>query len=218
MRTLSAALLAAQQADNRVPAIRILINSINYSSRLLFLEHREEVYRDSATIVLDNADRGLDSVATADSNLLGFRFRIAYGYDTGNAVAEPNGDGVSKEYSESADLWVKTQQMISEEGNLTCVLGCEGQWSYLRERHIIALLESIVGIDPSEVIDDPYFKKVFDATKTVYELLEQVIENAFGTTPGMSLNAFAGVQDGIINAFRPIFTLEENPYAAVVLK
>ena len=214
MRTLSAALLAAQQATKRIPAIRILINSVDYSSRLLRLEHREEPYRDYARIVLNNADRGLDSVASLSTNLLGYRFRIAYGYDTGEVVAEPNGDGVSKEYSETADLWVKTQQMITEPGGLVCVLECEGQWGYLREQHVMALIDQVQLGDPSEVTDDPYFVAAFDKTKTVYELIESVIQNAFGWT----LNATPSPDDGILNGpFKPYFSLEKWPYAATVL-
>ena len=224
MRTLSAALLAAQQADNRVPAIRVLINSVDYSSRLLFVEHHEEPHRDYTTIVLDNADRGLDSVATASTNLLGHRFRIAYGYVTGNVVAEPNGDGATKEYVDSADLWVKGQQMISKEGQLFCVLFCEGQWTYLREQHVMAMpaATSIEITAPSKVkaeieggnADTPYFAAVFERTKTVYELIELIIEGAFSWT----LNATPSPDDGILNDFRPVKSIEEHPYASVLLR
>ena len=215
-RTLSAALLAAQQAASRTPAIRILINGVNYSSRLLLLEHREEPYRDEATIVLNNSDRGLYSVSLPTSNLMGYRFRIAYGYYTGEIVAEPNGDGAGNEYVETADLWVKTQQIVSEEGHNVCILGCQGQWYYLREQRVMATLdaEAVKALDPAKVTNDPYFKKVFDGTMTVYQLIESVLENAIGWT----LNAVPATNDGIIAAYKPVFTLEELPYAGVSLR
>ncbi len=213
MRTLSADLLAEQLATQRKPAVRVLINSIDYSARVLFVEHHEEPYRDYATIILNNADRGLDSVATAATNLLGHRFRIAYGHVTGQVVAEPNGDGATKEYSESADLWVKSQQMVSSQGQLVCVLYCEGQWSYLREQRVMALGDQMEVGDPAEVGDDPFFGAVFDRTKTPYELMESVLENAMGWT----FNA-APADDGILTTFLPVFSLEELPYAAVILR
>ncbi len=213
-RTLSAELLTAQQGTKRKPAIRININSVDYSARLLSLEHHEEPYRDYATIILNNADRGLDSVSTGATNLLGRRFRIAYGHNTGQTVAEPNGDGAGNEYVDSADLWVKSQQIISSEGQLAVKLYCEGQWMYLREQRMMALAGNIETGDPDKVGDDPYFASVFERTKTVHELIESALENAIGWT----LNAFAGVQDSIINAFKPVYTLEELPYAAVVLR
>jgi len=71
MRTISGTLLAAQQATQRKPYIRVVINSVDYSDRVLFVEHHEEPYRDYATIILQNADRGLDAISTSGSNLLG---------------------------------------------------------------------------------------------------------------------------------------------------
>ena len=213
-RTLSADLLAAQQATGRKPAIRININSVDYSSRLLLLEHHEEPYRDYATIILNNADRGLDSVSTGTTNLLGRRFRIAYGHYTGQTVAEPNGDGAGNEYVDSADLWVKSQQMVSSEGQLVVQLYCEGQWMYAREQRVMALAEQIAVGDPDEVGSDPYFASVFERTKTIYELIESVIENALGWT----LSAAPATDDGILTNFKPVFTLEELPYAAMVLR
>lgn len=215
-RTLSADLLTAQQATQRKPAIRILINDVDYSDRLLFLEHHEEPYRDYATIILSNSDRGLDDVATEDNNLTGYRFRIAYGYYTGQTVAEPNGDGAGNEYVDSADLWVKSQQMISSPGQLVCVLYCEGQWAYLREQRVMALPDpsAIEVFDPSKVTDDPYFISTFEGTKSVYSLIESVLESAMGWT----LDAAPATDDGILTDFSPHYSLEELPYAAAVLR
>ena len=210
-RTLSATLLAAQKATSRIPYIRVVINSVDYSSKVLFVEHHEEPYSDYATIVLNNADRGLDSVATLTTNLLGRRFGIGYGYTT----------GAGNEYSESADLWVKQQKMVSMPGSLTCELYCEGQWEYLSEQRLMAGVTGGMAIgDPDEVGDDPYFISVFERTHTVYELLEMVLgaAGAFGTTPGMTLSAAPSPDDDILSEFKPYFTLDGLPYASEVLR
>lgn len=213
-RVISAELLAAQMATKRKPYKKVVINSIDYSSRVLFIEHHEEPYRDWATIILDNHDRGLDAVATATTNLLGYRFRIGNGHYTGNNVAEPDGDNAGHEYSYSADLWVKKQQMISSPGQLVCQLYCEGQWMYLREQRVMALANAIAIGDPAFVGDDPYYLAVFDRTKTPYQLIESTLESAMGWT----FNATPSPDDGILNTFRLLFSLEELPYAATILR
>ena len=197
-RAVSGTLLAAQQAPKRKPYTRVVINSVDYSSRVLFIEHHEEAYRDYATIILDNHDRIFDFVS-----LSGYRFRIGYGLTT----------GAGSEYYETADLWVKTQSKVSSPGQLVCQLYCEGQWMYMRDQRMMALLNELAVGDPDKVGADPYFIGTFEKTKTVYELIESVIENAMGWT----LNAFAGTQDGIINSFKPVYSLDGLPNAADVL-
>lgn len=210
-RTISAELLAAQQATKRKPYIRVVINSIDYSDRVLFVEHHEEPYRDYASIVLSNADRGLDSVGAKENNLLGFRFKIGYGYYTGQTVAEPNGDGAGNEFSYSADLWVKSQQMVSSPGQLVCVLYCEGQWGYLREQRVMALADNVGVVDPDEIEDPQVIITIED--KTVYELIESTLEDAFSWT----LNAAPSPDDDILTSFKPVFSFGGYPYAAAVL-
>lgn len=217
-RTLSAELLAKQKSTQRKPAIRVLINSVDYSDRLLFVEHHEEPYRDYATIILNNSDRGLDAVSTLVNNLLGYRFRIAYGYVTGEVVAEPNGDGATKEYVETADMWVKSQQIISSGGLLVCQLYCEGQWNYMREQRVMALSATGVSFDvfdPDVAVQDEdiSYSAIFDKTHTVYELFESLIEGAMGWT----LDASPSPDDGILNTFKPVFSLEQLPSAASLI-
>uniref|UniRef100_A0A6M3IH95 Uncharacterized protein n=1 Tax=viral metagenome TaxID=1070528 RepID=A0A6M3IH95_9ZZZZ len=180
------------------------------------IEHHEEAYRDYATIILSNADRTLDAVATSSVNLLGYKLRIAYGYVTGNAVAEPNGDNNTKEYAETADLWVKTQQMVTAEGELTCQLYCEGMWNYMREQRVMAWIGAMTIVDPDMVQADPdaAFSSTFEKTHSVYELLRSTIEDAIG----FSLDNFTGTQDGIINDFYPVMSVEEMPTAAVFIR
>lgn len=182
-RTITDTLLAAQVAASNTPYIRIYINSVDYSSRLLALEHHEEAYRDRAIIVLRN-----DDLALSDVDFTGQQFKIGYGHVT---IA-------SNEYSETADLWVKNQQFTSAPGQQVCLLYAEGMWMRLREQRVMA------GVTGSA----PFYDNTFNATHTVYSLIELVIESAMSWT----LSAFAGAQDGIINTFQPVIDINQMPY------
>ncbi len=126
--TITQALIDAQNGA-RTPHIRIFINGVDYTSRLLYLEHHEEAYRDRAVIGLSNRDNSLDSL-----NLDGEEFEIAYGYITGNNVAEPLGNGATAEHVYAPTLWVKSHQIISIQGERIYQIYAEGMWMYLRER------------------------------------------------------------------------------------
>lgn len=182
-REISPALLAAQVAASNTPYIRIYINSVDYSSRLLALEHHEEAYRDRAIIVLRNDDLALSSV-----DFTGHQFKIGYGHVT----------TASNEYSETADLWVKNQQFTSSPGQQVCLLYAEGMWMRLREQRVMA------GVTGSAT----FYDNTFNATHTVYALIELIIENALSWT----LSAFGGTQDGIINTFKPVIDINQMPY------
>lgn len=262
-RPISSTLLSTQQGTQRKPYKKVVINSVDYSSRVLFVEHHEEPYRDYATIILNNKDRGLDSVATLASNLLGYRFRIGHGFVTNDAgstwtasTSYAVGDSVvassiryyciiaglsdatnepswptvgntvvdgtvtweygcvsANEYSSSADLWVKSQQMISSPGQLVCQLYCEGQWMYAREQKIIATSDPPSSIGLVDEADIPYTAPVFNGTHTVYQLVELIIEGVFGWT----LNAAPSTDDGILTTFKPVFSFAEWPDAASAL-
>ena len=200
MRTLSTELQAEQEAVSNTPYTRIYVNDTDYSDRLLYNEHHEEAYRDRATVILRNDDRALD-IATVD--LTGKFFRIGYGHITGEAVAEPNGNNDTAEYAYAAPLWVKNQWVTSMEGIVVCQLYCTGAWAYLREQRVMAYGSA------------PYYNFQFNATHTIYELIEEVVETAMG----WSLAASPTVDDGILNDFKPIFDVNEMPYenAASVL-
>lgn len=151
MREISGTLEIAQASASATPYIRIYIGGNDYSSRLLSLEHREEAYRDRATIILRNDDRTLDEV-----DLAGEYFEIGYGHHTGE------GD----EYSNAPGLWVKSQQFISMEGVLACQLQCEGMWMLLRELRVL-----IAG-------NPPAYDVVYAGTHTVYQLMALVLAAA----------------------------------------
>lgn len=188
MRTLSATLLAAQKATSASPYIRIYINSTDYSSKLLALEHHEEAYRDRATIVLQNEDLALNDV-----DLLGEQFEIGYGHTT-SAGNEYVGDGTSEDGV--APLWVKSQEIVSAPGQLVCVLACEGMWMRLRE---LRIMTGVTG-------DAPVYSSVFEATHTVEELIELVM-----TAMGWTWTAVSN-GDGIIDDFKPVFAVNQLPY------
>lgn len=175
--------LAAQVAASNTPYIRIYINSVDYSSRLLALEHHEEAYRDRAIIVLRN-----DDLALSDVDFTGQQFKIGYGHVT----------AASDEYSETADLWVKNQQFTSSPGQQVCLLYAEGMWMRLREQRVMA------GVTGSE----PFYDNLFNATHTIYALIELVIENAMSWT----LTALGTQDDSIIDTFKPVFDINQMPY------
>ncbi len=138
MRVIHADLKTAQESASNTPYIYIYINSTDYSSRLLSLEHVEEPYRDRATIILDNSDRTLDP-GTVD--LRGKEFSIGYGYNTtsGNRYCG-DGDGTDG----TPTLWVKSQHISSLEGESVCVLSCEGVWMKLRELQYLVTATNVV--------------------------------------------------------------------------
>ena len=188
MRTIHADLLTAQQSGAANPFIHLEINNINYTHRLISLTHKEEPYRDRATIVLTNSDHHFDSTT---NDLRGKAFSIGYGYTTisGDRYC---GDGDGSDGTPT--LWVKSQSMVSMEGKLVCILDCEGGWVKLREFTFI------------HTSDPPYFNIPFTATDTIYELIDKLLIEA-----GFTLNALGSEDDGIIGDFQPIVTV--NPLA-----
>jgi len=176
MRSISSALETAQKDYSVTPTVHLVIGGTNYSSRILVLEHIEEAYAEQATIVIRNDDRDLDN-----DNLLGEYFEVGY--------------GAGGDYVNTPGLWVKSQQFVSFEGKLACVLWCEGYWALLRELRVM-----IVG-------DPPTYDAVYDRTHTVYELIKLVLESA-----GFTLEALGTQDDGIINTFKPWFDINEMPY------
>jgi len=175
-------LIDAQNGTKRVPYIRIY-RGADYSSRLEYLEHHEEAYRERAIIGLSNRDNVLDAV-----DMDGYQFWVGYGHTT----------GAGDEYVNTAPLWVKSHQIISIEGERIYQMYAEGMWMRLREQKVIA------GITGSA----PLYDNVFAGTKTVYELMELIIEGAMGWT----LDALGTADDGIINTFKPIFDVNQLPY------
>ncbi len=241
--TISQALIDTQLVSGRKPYIKIFINSTDYSSRLLYIEHHEEAYRDRAVIGLSNRDNTLD-----DLDLDGKEFEIGYGYDT---TAQ---GGSSTDKVDTATLWVKSHQIISIQGERIYQIYAEGMWMYLREKKVMAGItvwnasaayvvnqeigpttpnghsykcttagtsdsseptfptgSGVTVTDGSVVwtengIASPY-SNVFNATHTVYGLIELIIEGALGWTLEDT-----PPDDGIIDTFSPVFEINQLPF------
>ena len=241
--TISQALIDTQNVSGRIPYIKIYINSTDYSSRLLYIEHHEEAYRDRAVIGLNNRDNSLDTV-----DLDGCEFEIGYGYNTTDQ------GGSSTDKVDTATIWVKSHQIISIQGERIYQIYAEGLWMYLRERKVIAgitiwaasksyvLNQSIGPTTPNghryvcttagtsgsteptwttgsgdtvadgsvvwteDGVADPY-SNTFNATHTVYGLMELIIEGALGWTLEDT-----PPDDGIIDTFSPVFEINKLPY------
>jgi len=187
MRSISATMLQAQKASGKVPYIRVVINTVDLSSRLLFLEHIEEPYRERATLIFRNDDRYFDNL-----DFRGYNFQIGYGFTTG-AGNEYCGDGSS---DGTPRLYVKQQEIISSEGEVVCQLYCEGLWMFLRGRYAQAIAEN-------EGAPAPLYQYTFNEFSddyTIYQLIEDIIETVLGWTLE---NSIAGGSDGIIDVIYP---------------
>ena len=189
MRDLHADLLAAQTSGAADPYIYLNINSTNYTPRLVALEHIEEPYRDRAVIILANSDRHFN-----DTDLRGKSFTIGYGYTCSGSTDRYLGEGSNPAMP---TLWVKSQSMVSMEGELVCILECEGGWMMLRE-FICTILS-----------EPAYFNQLFKSTDSVYQLITKAIAVADFTLS--SASDIYGI-DGIILNFFPQFTANPETY------
>ena len=202
MRTIHADLKTAQELVSNTPYIVISINDVggagavdygtgNASNPLISFEWIEEPYRERATIVIDNSNRGLDP-GTLD--LRGSSFFIGTGYNTtsGNKYC---GDGAGS--TATPTLWVKSQHTTSIEGKVVCVLTCEGMWAKLREIRYLAVGEA------------PYYNVPYGATQTIKEIIALALTEAT-----MTLNATYG-DDSIIHTLKPYFTINEPPFESL---
>ncbi len=123
MRTLSATLLAKQKTGIGVPYIRVYLVAkagtpiYDYTTRLLYLQHREEPFGGDANVGLDNSDLLLAS------NMKGYKLTLGYGYVT----------GAGNEYSNSAPLWVISHPQQSAEGKVITELVCIDSWQRLAQ-------------------------------------------------------------------------------------
>lgn len=198
--TITQALIDTQGDASRTPYIDITIDGTNYWSRLEYYEYHEEAYRDRATIGLNNRDGTLDAV-----DMDGEEFEIKPGYDSSGH------GGSTTDTVALPTLWVKSHQIISVMGERIYQIYAEGQWMRLREQRVIA------GVTGSANQGAPY-SNTFDATRTVYGLMELILEGAMSWTlnPLPSTDASPPdnqtVDDGIINSFRPVFDINQMPF------
>ncbi len=184
--TITQALIDTQNVSGRKPYISININSVEYWSRLEYIEYHEEAYRERAIIGLSNRDNSLD-----DLDIDGEEFEIKTGHDTTDQ------GGNSTDTVTHATMWVKSHQIISIQGERIYQISAEGMWIRLREQKVIS------GVTGPQ---DQMYSNVFNATNTVYELMELIIEGALGWTLVIAPN------DGIINTFKPVFSINQMPF------
>ncbi|KKK54256.1 hypothetical protein LCGC14_3086560, partial [marine sediment metagenome] len=120
MRALSSTLLSAQKISVKKELIRLVLtnNGTTYThystsgaNRIKSLDYTEEDDRQTAQIVLDNADR-----TVSDIDLKGFKAVISQGITTSS------GD----EYSAKAPLYVVGQDKLSQQGNKDVSLSLAG--------------------------------------------------------------------------------------------
>jgi hypothetical protein len=116
MRTLTDTLKKAQQAGTLSPIYKIVLTkgAMTYTydkTRILPSKHDEQMYSQTAEVVLDNSDGTL-----TDIDLKGFDGVISYGVIS----------SAGEEYSACAPLAVIDQQFDSTPNKLTCTLFLEG--------------------------------------------------------------------------------------------
>jgi hypothetical protein len=187
MRTID---FAANQSTNLQPYINFSLTNrqttptYDYSfdpdsttNRLESIEHHEEKFDDYATVVLNNYDLTIP-------DLRGYLVDIGYGV---NVSGTPH-------YSNTARLWVENQYTISLPNNFKTVLELGGIW------HILNRM-------PLQIGTAPYYLDENDVllTKTVYELMEYLIETVLTGVTGQffTLSPLGDQDDGVISSLVP---------------
>ncbi len=198
-RTISSDLQSAQEQMNYPPYIHLLFTSrdggttYDYSSVASVAADRILRIQHVEEAYNDYAVVILRNEDRSIPDLRGYWTEIGYGYYISGA-----GD-----YEATPRLWVKSQQTVSKEGVLQDVLLLEGMWAKLRE------LPYRVG-DPPYYLDGTYA----EGGSTVYAIIDAILSIA-----SMSLDAIGTQSDGIIDVFKPNFSINIQPfeYAAALL-
>ena len=191
--TITQTLIDTQKDASRTPYIDVSLDDnasaglVNYWSRLEYIEAHLEAYRERAIIGLNNRDNALDIL-----DLDGQEFEIKPGYDSSG-----NG-GSTTDTVTYPTMWVKSHQIISVAGERIYQIYAEGLWSRLREQKVIT---GITG--PQELL----YSNIFNATHTVYGLIELIIEGGFSWTLEDT-----PPNDGIIDTYSPVFQVNSLPY------
>lgn len=179
MRTLSATLLAGQQAARIAPLWKVVLTKSGSATqtfekdRVLDIDHMLKPTDCHATLRLDNTDGTLTALA-----LEGYKAVISYGVNT---------SGGGEEYSPCAPLWVVGQRLDSLEGRLVCYL-------------------DLIGI-PNLLAEDrartPYQPASTD-TKTVKDIINDMFDGtmpAFDACPTYTVTFDS--EDALIDVYTP---------------
>ena len=240
--TITQALIDTQLDTSKTPYIGISINSVDYSPRLMYLEHHEEPYRERAVIGLSNRDNTLD-----DLDIDGKEFEICYGYDS-----TPHG-GSATDHVHTATLWVKSHQVFSLMGERIYQIYAEGMWSRLRVEKVLPGITAwkastsytvdqllpptvpnghiykctIAGTSGSTEPTWPITGTVTDGTVTWTEnSLASPYSNIFNATHTVEAILKAIIEsmgwtwtdvvttDGIVTVFKPVFVIGSGGYEA----
>jgi len=198
MRTISTALAAAQEASSSEPFIHLFFNSadgettVDYSSRLLQLEHHEEPYNEWASIILYNNDRGVQ-------NVKGYWLEIGYGQN-----CEPFG-GNEQEYKDTPRLWVKSQTIVSRAGILFTELLCTGMWVAMQE------LDLVTKGEPPH-FDNERYGPGYTVYDTLKDLFAATTFPVAGVDTPFELEPLGDQDDGIMDSFTPELWLNQSPF------
>jgi hypothetical protein len=200
VRTISEELQVAQDTSPYKPYIKLVFTdaasgTTDYSqsqgsstNRLLYLQHDEFPYDDTATIILLNND-------LAVGDLKGHYVEIGYGHNT----SDHGGSG--DESSGTSRLWVEDQQFVSAQGVLVCQITLEGMKRRLM-RKLILTVDGVTAHDGVTDVTNPDFPYKWTGL-TYYEILEYIIETEMGWT----LLPIGTQSDGIIDVTIPDFEI-----------
>lgn len=189
MRTLTTALKTAQQKRSLYPAVKITFSKsgetdvVVEDDKILSINHPEEPYRQSAEVLLDNSTGYF-----TDLDLKGWQAVISYGLVTKEV----------KEYSDCAPLTVRSQQLNSSPGKLTCELRMNGIPDMLAEDRAS---EAYV---PKKDKDTGDYDPSSADTDTVKDLLTKIIEATM--TCFSHCHAYQVVydsEDSLIDSYKP---------------
>jgi len=193
VRDISGTLEAAQIAQTRTPYIAATFYNKDSSVSYDYSDRILQIEHNESPYD-DNATIVLKNADLQVQDLLGFWVQLGYGF-----VASGN------ESSPTSRLWVKGQLFLSRKGELVSVLTLEGMWNMMSE-----VLIHLGG--------PPYYNSEVYDTYTIYEILEDLIENrlAGDTTYVFTLSPLGTQDDGIINTFVPYFEMNEQPFETIL--
>ncbi len=214
-RSLHADLLTAQTSGFPTgaykPAVRCILTSKDggtthdYSfdptvttNRLIHVQQVEERYNDPGVILLSNYDRAIPA------NITGYYVDIGWGHNTASGNKWDTAAGAV-----APRLWVMPQSDISGapkggKPNLYTTLVMSGVWGAVLDRQPVLLTSTPVYDIPLHRYDEGNTISVL-TDKTIYDVLEYLIETSLSTQTGLTftLDALGTQDDGEISSIIP---------------
>ncbi len=244
-RTLSSELTAAQSGSKRVPYKHIIINGVDYSARVLYLEQHEEAYRDHATILLRNDDRLFDDV-----DLEGYEFMIGHGHKTsatpatwaattayvvGNSVRPTSDDGiryyciVAGTSAGSEPTWPTIGNVVVD-GTVTWEYGTAAANEYANTAPVWVKSQEIQDIEGESVcqlycegqwmyLREQRYTVQGDApyfSDTIIGItIYGMIEDALEDDLSWTLDPAPSPDEGVLTVFQPSFKVNTDTYESI---